>query len=48
MKGRLERAFANIAEDASDRAAPLVTDAVRVIGFQNATDFGQTLVRAGL
>lgn len=38
MKGRLERAFANIAEDASDRAAPLVTDAVRVIGFQNAID----------
>jgi Protein of unknown function (DUF4197) len=38
MKGRMERAFADIAEDASDRAAPLVTDAVRVIGFQNAVD----------
>ena len=38
MKGRMERAFADIAEDASDRAAPLVTDAVRVIGFQNAID----------
>jgi Protein of unknown function (DUF4197) len=38
MRGRLQRAFANIAEDASDRAAPLVTDAVRVIGFQNAID----------
>lgn len=36
MKGRLERAFAGIAEDASYRAAPLVTDAVRVIGVQNA------------
>ncbi len=36
MKGRLERAFANIAEDASDRAAPMVADAVRVIGVNNA------------
>ncbi|MXO72586.1 DUF4197 domain-containing protein [Alteraurantiacibacter buctensis] len=43
MKGRLERAFADVAEDASDRAAPLVADAVRVIGFQNAID----LVRGG-
>lgn len=38
MKGRMERAFADIAEEASDRAAPLVADAVRVIGFQNAID----------
>lgn len=43
MKGRLERVFADVAEDASDRAAPLVADAVRVIGFQNAID----LVRGG-
>ncbi|MEO5705786.1 MAG: DUF4197 domain-containing protein [Alteraurantiacibacter sp.] len=36
MKGRLERAFSGVAERASYRAAPLVTDAVRVIGVQNA------------
>ena len=36
FKERLEDALADIAFDAADRAAPLVTDAVRVIGFQNA------------
>lgn len=43
FKSRLERAFAGIAEDASYRAAPLVTDAVRVIGVENAV----ALVRGG-
>lgn len=36
FKQRLEAAFADIALDASDRAAPVVTDAVRVIGISNA------------
>lgn len=36
FKQRLERAFADIALDASYRAAPIVTDAVRVIGISNA------------
>ena len=43
FKRRLEHAFAGVAEDAADRAAPLVTDAVRVIGFQNAV----ALIRGG-
>ncbi|HSG57052.1 MAG TPA: DUF4197 domain-containing protein [Paracoccaceae bacterium] len=43
FKDRLARAFVPIAEEASYRAAPLVTDAVRVIGFQNAL----ALVRGG-
>lgn len=43
FKNRLERAFADVAEEASYRAAPLVTDAVRVIGFENAV----ALVRGG-
>jgi hypothetical protein len=43
FKDRLARAFVPIAEEASWRAAPLVTDAVRVIGFQNAL----ALVRGG-
>lgn len=43
FKDRLEGAFADFAVDASYRAAPLVTDAVRTIGFQNAVD----LVRGG-
>jgi hypothetical protein len=43
FKNRLERAFAGVAEEASDRAAPVVTDAVRVIGFDNAV----ALVRGG-
>lgn len=43
VKDRLEERFATFAIDASYRAAPLVTDAVRVIGFQNAI----ALVRGG-
>lgn len=36
FKDRLEDAFADIAIEGSERAAPLVTDAVRVIGIENA------------
>ena len=36
FKSRLERAAAGIAVDASYRAAPVVADAVRTIGFANA------------
>ena len=43
FKERLEDAFADIAIDASFRAAPIVTDAVRVIGLANAIE----LVRGG-
>ena len=43
FKNRLEDAFADIAIDASYRAAPIVTDAVRVIGLANALE----LVRGG-
>lgn len=43
FKNRLERAFGDIAYEGAERAAPLVTDAVRTIGFQNAID----LVRGG-
>jgi len=43
FKDRLEDAFADIAIEGSYRAAPIVTDAVRVIGFENAID----LVRGG-
>ncbi|GMM92825.1 DUF4197 domain-containing protein [Qipengyuania sp. MTN3-11] len=43
FKTRLESAFADIAYRGAERAAPIVTDAVRVIGFQNAVD----LVRGG-
>ena len=43
FKDRLEDAFADIAIEGSYRAAPIVTDAVRVIGFENAVD----LVRGG-
>jgi Protein of unknown function (DUF4197) len=43
FKDRLEDAFADIAIEGSERAAPLVADAVRVIGFDNALD----LVRGG-
>jgi hypothetical protein len=43
VKDRLEERFADFAIEASFRAAPVVTDAVRVIGFQNAID----LVRGG-
>lgn len=43
FKSRLEDAFADIAYEGAERAAPLVTDAVRTIGVQNAID----LVRGG-
>jgi len=43
FKDRLEERFARFAIDASFRAAPVVTDAVRVIGFENAI----ALVRGG-
>lgn len=43
FKSRLDRAFGDIAYRGAERAAPIVTDAVRVIGFQNAID----LVRGG-
>lgn len=43
VKDRLEERFATFAIDASFRAAPIVTDAVEVIGFENAID----LVRGG-
>jgi hypothetical protein len=43
VKNQLEERFAEFAIDASFRAAPVVTDAVRVIGFENAID----LVRGG-
>ncbi|GMN12693.1 DUF4197 domain-containing protein [Altererythrobacter sp. MTPC7] len=43
FKSRLEREFAGFALEASDRAAPIVLDTVRTIGFQNAID----LVRGG-
>jgi Protein of unknown function (DUF4197) len=43
FKDRLEERFATFAIDASYRAAPIVTDAVQVIGFENAID----LVRGG-
>lgn len=43
FKSRLDRAFGDIAYRGAERAAPLVTDAVRVIGFENAVE----LVRGG-
>lgn len=43
FKDRLEERFAGFAIDASFRAAPVVTDAIRVIGFDNAI----ALVRGG-
>jgi hypothetical protein len=43
FKDRLEERFASFAIDASFRAAPIVTDAVQVIGFANALE----LVRGG-
>ena len=43
FKDRLEDAFADIAIEGSYRAAPIVTDAVEIIGFENAID----LVRGG-
>lgn len=43
FKDRLQDAFGDIAYRGAERAAPLVTDAVRTIGIQNAID----LVRGG-
>lgn len=43
FKERLEERFASFAVEASFRAAPVVTDAVRVVGLRNAID----LVRGG-
>jgi len=43
FKNRLEGVFADIAIEGSERAAPLVADAVRVIGVANAVE----LVRGG-
>jgi hypothetical protein len=43
FKDRLEGAFADIAYEGAERAAPLVTEAVRTIGIQNALE----LVRGG-
>ena len=43
FKDRLEGVVADIAVDASYRAAPIVTDAVRTIGWANAVD----LIRGG-
>ncbi|WP_336986936.1 DUF4197 family protein [Altererythrobacter aquiaggeris] len=43
FKRRLEGAFADVAEEGADRAAPLVADAVRTIGWRNA----EALVRGG-
>lgn len=43
FKDRLEERFATFAIDASFRAAPVVTDAIRIIGFENAV----ALVRGG-
>lgn len=43
VKSRLDEEFAYFAVEASFRAAPIVTDAVRVIGIRNAID----LVRGG-
>ena len=43
VKDRLEERFAEYAIDASFRAAPVVTDAIQMIGFDNAV----ALVRGG-
>lgn len=43
FKDRLEERFATLAIDASFRAAPVVTEAIEVIGFANAVE----LVRGG-
>ncbi|MGN6497993.1 MAG: DUF4197 domain-containing protein [Tsuneonella sp.] len=43
FKDRLANALAPVAFDAAQRAAPVVADSIRVIGFQNAVD----LVRGG-
>jgi len=38
FKDRLEYAFAKVAVDAAESAAPIVTDAVRVVGVSNALE----------
>jgi hypothetical protein len=38
FKDRLQRAFNDIAYEGAERAAPLVTDAVRTIGIRNAVE----------
>ncbi|MXP09067.1 DUF4197 domain-containing protein [Pseudoblastomonas halimionae] len=38
FKDRLQRAFNDLAYDGAERAAPLVTEAVRTIGIRNAAD----------
>ncbi len=43
FKNRLENAFGDIAWNASQRAAPVVADTIRTIGYQNAID----LIRGG-
>lgn len=43
FKSRLDQAFGDIAFEGAERAAPVVADAVRVIGFEYALD----LVRGG-
>lgn len=43
FKNRLEDAFGDIAWRASERAAPVVADTIRVVGFENAVD----LIRGG-
>jgi hypothetical protein len=43
FKSRLEGVFADMAVDASYRAAPIVADTVRAVGFANAMD----LIRGG-
>ena len=43
FKDRLADSFGNIAYEGAQRAAPLVADTIRVVGFQNAID----LVRGG-
>ena len=43
FKDRLARALAPVAYDAAERAAPVVADTVRTIGFANAVD----LIRGG-
>lgn len=43
FKSRLDRAFADVAYEGAQRAAPIVADTIRVVGYQNAID----LVRGG-
>jgi len=47
FKDRLENAFANIAEDGSRRAAPLVADAVRAVSIDNALALANSGPNAG-